>query len=108
MKSIFVLCDRYALFSKVKQVLNIDNLKSFWRKRYQVHVCVYKAKQNGLLFCIGCCEAHRRREMNKKMEFDNFNAVTNFTTRLRHETKLLMEFSGLSITADYEEIHFLE
>ena len=108
MNSIFVLYNRYALFSKVKQVLNIENLKSFWRKRYQVHVCVYKAKQSALLFCIGCCEYHRRREMNKKMEIDNFNAVTNFTTRMRHETKLFMEFGGLSTVADYEEIHFLE
>ena len=103
-----VFYDRYAYFNKVRRALNIDNLKKFWRNRYEVYVCVYKLKQNALRFCIGCCEADKRREMDKKMEFNMFNVVIFFTKRMTHETMLLIEFSGLYTIADYEELHFLE
>jgi len=98
----------YAYFNKVRRALNIDNLKKFWRNRYEVYVCVYKLKQNALRFCIGCCEADKRREMDKKMEFNMFNVVIFFTKKMTHETMLLIEFSGLYTIADYEELHVLE
>ena len=89
------------------KILNIYNMKRFWRKMYEVHVCVYKAKQKGLLFRIGCCRADRRQDMDHKMKIAKFDLATFRKKEMCHEAKLFIQFNGFYTVDTYEEIHLL-
>ena len=99
--------DRFAAVIRKMKILNINNIKRFWRKMYEVDVCVYKAKQTGLLFCIGCCGAERRRDMDHKMKIAKFDFVTFTKMEIHHETKLFIQFNGCYTADTYEDIHLL-
>jgi len=97
----------FAIVFRIMEILNINSMKRFWRKMYEVHVCVYKAKQKGLLFCIGCCGADKRRDMDHEMKIAKFNFVTFTKIDMCHETKLFIQFNGFYTVDTYEDIHLL-
>ena len=102
-----MLYDRFAVVIRAMKALNITNIKRFWHKMYEVHVCVYKAEQKGLLFCIGCCGADRRRDMDHEMKIAKFNVVAVTTMEIRHKTKLFIQFNGFYTVDTHEHRHLL-
>ena len=95
---------RFAVVTKLLQVVNITNLRRLFHNLYEVHVCVYEAKEKGWYLRIGCCEANLREEMEHEMRLSMFNFVTCFTTRMRHGAILVINVNGFSTLGSDEKV----
>ena len=96
-----MLCNRFAVFNKTFNA-NVQDIERCFLAMYNVYVSVYERKENGRFLCIGCCEEHKKTEMESRMDIDMFNIVDSFMTRMHHNTKLSIELSGCYINASNE------